>query len=153
MFYFLNGLKVVEERISNTGILFTFFDRDNEISYSLTELNRKEFKEFSSNLDDFSRYDEIKQYTFESITGLDWDIKKGQARPNLIRIFKTIELIGKAYTTTCYPDMLYYAYENKKMHKHYSKWMFDVGYEKVYDDNGVAFFYRGRDEIQQQNNR
>ena len=138
MTFFLNGMEI-DKTYTGFGLRYIFFESDNVITYDIVEFS---VKEFFATCDDQEYLRILKPYKIEDISGMDWDIKIGNNKPNLFKIFKTIELLGKVYTSTNFPNVLYYEYENKKMHNHYSQWMMDMDYKKIHDKNGLTFFYR-----------
>lgn len=141
------GVAVKDIRV-DYGMEYIFNDGDNIIVLDLTELTIDEFYSLSVELDDFEEYDLIKPYGVRTITGYDWNIVLGKDKPNVKKIFKTIELIGKRYTGEHYPDIMYYDYKDKRMHKHYREWIEFMGYELI-NEGKVAMYHRIKNDIQQ----
>ena len=134
----------VEEHFLDFGKRYIFWDEDNKITLDLTELTIDEFKDLSKELKDFHEYEIMKSYEVRTITGYDWKVELGEKKPNLRNIFRTIEMVGKRYTGIYYPDIMYYDYENKKMHGYYRTWIEFMGYKLIHEGN-VAIFRKERE--------
>lgn len=148
----IGNVEVIEEKVG-FGFKYTYLDGDNKITLNITELTIEEFYELSKETNDFEEYDLMKPYNVKTIAGYDWDIEFGKDTPNIWRIFQTMAKVGQRHSYIHWPDILYYRFEEKKMHKAYSKWIEEIGFELFYS-NKIAMYYRERtDEIQEQNRR
>ncbi len=136
MVFHLNGMRI-EKKITDYGISYFFNDKSEEIKFDLTEMSFFEFKSLSNNC-----YDFLEQYNIEDIVGLDWEIKLGSGRPNMMKIFKTMKILGQTYVATYFPNILYYEYKNEKMHRNYKEWIIEMDYEMIYNSTGKSFYYR-----------
>ena len=142
----IEGVSVIETKV-DYGMEYKFDDRDNKIILTLTELTIDEFLKYSVDVDDYNVYNIIKPYNVRTITGYDWEIKLGKERPNIKRIFKTIEMTGKRYTGINYPDAMYYDYEDERMHRHYKDWIEFMGYELIHTKEIAIFLKRERNGL------
>jgi len=145
----INGIKVLEE-IVDYGIKYTFLDGDNKVTLGLTEFSFDEFYSYSKEFGSFKEYDIMKSYEVRTITGFDWEIEFGKDRPNVKRFFKVFEILGKRYAKLFKPDIIYYSYEDERIHRSDKRWIMEGGYELVHEGNleedKVAIYYKDHKE-------
>jgi ABC-type antimicrobial peptide transport system permease subunit len=113
----IEGMKVTDKK-EDYGFSYTFLDGDNKIKLSITELTFDELVQYSHDLRDFEVYQLMSDYPVNTIIGFDWEIELGKENVNLRKIFRTMEVIGKDYAKNKKPDIIYYAYEDKRIHKY-----------------------------------
>lgn len=136
----ISGVDVIEQQ-TDFGYNYKFKVDSCSINLNLTELTIGEFYDISKKLDDFTEYNIMEPYNVRTITGYDWELSKKGKRIDIKKILKTIELLGKRYTGTFYPDIMYYDYEDGRLHKHYQKWIEFMGYKLIHE-NEIAMYYR-----------
>jgi len=135
------GVAVKDIRL-NFGVRYIFKDKDNEIILDITEFTLDEFYKLSIEVGSLEEYNIINQFKdVKTIAGYDWSIKLGKDKPNLKKIFKTIELLGQRYDRFHKHSIAYYDYEDNRIHKHNKKWIEFMGY-KLVSEGKTAIYYR-----------
>jgi hypothetical protein len=140
---------IVQRCNKDFGTNYTFFHKDNRVSLDITELSIAEFYKLSVEVDDMEEYDLMSGYEVKTIHGYDWTIKKGKERLSVGKIFKIMEHVGQMHADIHKPEIIYYRYDDKRMHNSYRRWIEFGGYRMINDDERIAMYYREKkDEIQ-----
>ena len=132
---------IVNDEKTDFGVKYTFLDGDNEIILGVTELTMDEVAYYSEAVRDYEVYMMMKPYPVETVIGFDWEIKTGKDELNIRKVFRTMEILGKRYAKLYDPDIIYYAYEDVRVHRHYKKWIKEGGYKMIHEKK-IAMYYK-----------
>lgn len=140
----VNGV-MVDEIITDYGFRYEYMDGDNKITYEITELTFDELWTLSEKIKDYTELELILQNTnreINTIVGMDWDIELGTTQVNIMKVFRVFEKVGQRYASIHKPDVIYYRFDDKRMHKAYEPWIIEGHYELRHLDDDIAIYYR-----------
>jgi len=139
----MKGLLEYKETEEDFGRQYKFEDgNDNSVILDLVEFTLDEFLLLSAEEKNFETYNIISDYNVVDIIGFDWDVEIRGGNPNVRSVFRTIEHIGKTYVGIHYPSIIYYDYDNIKMHFQYRNWIEFMGYDIIHDEDGTVIYFR-----------
>ena len=145
------GKTLVKEFQTDFGIQYMFQDGDNKITYDIVSMDIEEFYFISENDNDFEEYNLIMDNAnieVRSIAGMDWKIEFGKDTPKIVKIFRVFEFVGQRYARIYKPDVIYYKFEDVRMHKAYRRWIEVKEYSLLFINNNIAIYYReNKDEV------
>ncbi len=136
---------LVEETIVDYGIKYEFHSGDNKITYDIVSMGIEEFHTFSHSNNDYEEYNLIMNNAIteiKSIAGMDWKIKFGNDLPNIMKIFRVFEFVGQRYAEIYKPDVIYYRFEDVRMHEAYRRWIEVKEYVLSFTGKDIAIYYR-----------
>lgn len=127
------------------GVRYEYIDGDNKVFYDITSISYNEFEKLSIDMRDFEEINLIDKFSnqeIKHIVGMDWSVELGEEPINLLGIFRMFEKHGQEYAKKYKPEVIYYRYDDERMHLAYEPWILEGNYELLHLGDSIAIYYR-----------